>query len=149
MSSELHVGDLVLVKKEPTIKRDGPSRFQSRVYPETYKIAKKVGRLTFEVVSITDPTDGVPFLNPLHAERLVKLDMPELELDPRQSRLVEVYDSSTESWTRYRIEKYAIDGRVMMRDVANPPLVDWHDLSELRYCEFVDLWVCFGRLCLG
>ncbi len=133
MSSELNVGDLVLVKREPTIRRDGPLRFQSRVYPETYKISRKVGRLTFEVASITDPSEGVPFLNPLHAERLVKLDMPELELDPRQSRLVEVYNSSTDNWTRYKIEKYAIDGRVMLRDVVNPALVDWHDLSELRY----------------
>ena len=75
----------------------------------------------------------MPFLNPLHAERLVKLDMPELELDPRQLRLVEVYNSSTDVWTRYKIEKYAIDGRVMLRDVVSPALVDWHDLSELRY----------------
>ena len=39
-SAELFVGDLVLLKKEPTNKREGPLRFQPRTYPEIYRIRK-------------------------------------------------------------------------------------------------------------
>ena len=57
---ELEVGDLVLVRREPTVRREGPLRFQSRVHPDVYKI-KKIGRLTFEVEDLTDSNQPLPF----------------------------------------------------------------------------------------
>ena len=35
LAAELSVGDLVLVRREPTNRREGPLRFQPRTYPDT------------------------------------------------------------------------------------------------------------------
>ena len=86
LSAELQLGELVLVRREPTVRREGPLRFQSRVDPEVYKIKKNIARHTFVVESIVQPQLEPPFLQPLHAECLVRIDMPELELDANQCR---------------------------------------------------------------
>ena len=107
--------------------------FQSRVHPDVYKIKKKIGRLTFEVEDLTDPNQPLPFKTPLHAEHLVKLDMPELDLDPTQTRTLEILDTERDEWIKHKGEKYTVDGRVMLREVSNPQVVGWFDLSSLRY----------------
>ena len=38
VSAELKKGDIVLVKREPTVARAGPLRFQERVYPDLYRV---------------------------------------------------------------------------------------------------------------
>ena len=49
LSSELSVGDTVLVRREPTAERKGPTRFQQRVYDGVYVIKSKVSPSTFVV----------------------------------------------------------------------------------------------------
>jgi hypothetical protein len=68
LSKELFVGDLVLVRREPNVRREGPLRFQSRVYPLVYKILKKISRHTFVVGDVADPKRELPFAQPLNAE---------------------------------------------------------------------------------
>ena len=97
LSAELQLGELVLVRREPTVRREGPLRFQSRVYPEVYKIKKKIARHTFVVESIVQPQLEPCFLQPLHAERLVRIDMPELELDANQCRRLEIHEPGTDT----------------------------------------------------
>ena len=74
ISAELNVGDPVLVRREYTNKREGPSRFQERVYPGVYVIRKKVSPTTFTVGDIVDYQRPTGSIQPVHAERLVKLD---------------------------------------------------------------------------
>ena len=63
----------------------------------------------------------------------MKLDMPELDLDPTQTRTLEILNTELDEWIRHKVENYSVDGRVMLREVSNPQVVGWFDLSSLRY----------------
>ena len=73
----------------------------------------------------------VPFRQPIHAERLVKLDMPELELQAGQPRKLEMRTAPTQPYNEYTIEKFGIDGRVLLRLEGGD--ATWHDLTECEY----------------
>jgi hypothetical protein len=105
-----------------------------------YRLTKKITRNTFDVEAITAPGAPVSFVTPIHAERLVKLDMPELDLRPNQERYIEIHDNSLDEWNRYKIERYAIDGRVFIRRESDPNECEWIDLSTKRY-----RWVYLAR----
>ena len=114
LSKELEVGDAVLVRREPTVARTGPTRFQSRVYPGIFIIKRKVSPTTFVVEDLVDK-DAVPgFTQPLRAERLVRLDMPELELSPDQPRRLELRETPLQPWNEYTIDRFGADGRVRL-----------------------------------
>jgi hypothetical protein len=115
------------------VSREGPLRFQPRTYPDVYRVSKKLGRNTFTVRSLTDPSEETVFSQPLHADRLVKIDMPELDLDPNQLRKVEIHQPQTDLWKGYEIERFAADGRVLLRSSLNPVEMTWVDLSTKRY----------------
>ena len=133
MSAELLVGDAVLVRRDPTEKRAGPERFQSRVYPGVYKVSRKVGPHTFHVQDFADPEARVTFSQPVNAERLVRLDLPELELNPEQPRDVEIFRG--DAWERHRIDKFSADGRVYVVQSGLEPGSRgvWMDLSKQRF----------------
>ena len=133
ISKELALGDLVLARAPPSIKRVGPWRYQSATLPGTFRVSKVIGRNTFEVEAITEPGVRPSFTQPVHGERLVKLDMPELELEPRQPRKLEIHDNNQDVWNRFKIERYAIDGRVFVRSENDPHNFEWLDLSKKRY----------------
>ncbi len=95
---------IVLVRREPTVRREGPLRCQSPVYPDVYKINRKIGRLTFEVEDSTDPNQPLPFATRLRAERLVRLDMPELDVDPTHTRMLENLDTERDEWIKHKVE---------------------------------------------
>ena len=133
LSKEFVVGDLVIVRREPTVNREGPLRFQPRTYPDVYRVSKKLGKNTFTVRSLTDPTEETVFMQPLHADRLVKIDMPELDLDPNQLRRLEVHQPNTDLWKEFVVERFASDGRVLLRVSSNPSETIWVDLSTKRY----------------
>ncbi len=77
--------------------------------------------------------------------------MPELELDPCQPRLVEVYESSTDSWTRFRIEKFAIDGRVMVKKLRTRLWLIGMIFPSCDIVGLVDLGLlgCVLRFCVS
>ena len=112
LSAELQVGDPVLVRREPTVERAGPTRFQQRVCDGIFVIKNKVSPTTFEVEDLADKAMTIPFTQPLHAERLVKLDMPELDLNPAQPRKIEMRERETQPWNEYTIDRFSPDGRV-------------------------------------
>ena len=69
---------------------------------------------------------------PAIAERLVRLDLPELDLSPEQPRDVEIFRG--DDWERHRIEKFSADGRVCVVPSAEPGAkVAWVDLSKHRF----------------
>ena len=90
LSSELWPGDAVLVRREPTRERKGPLRFQQRVYPGVYRVKKRINRHTFVVEDLADSRAELSFVQPVNAERLVKLDLPELDLQEGQLRRIEM-----------------------------------------------------------
>ena len=134
LSQELHMGDPVLVRREPTVKREGPSRFQARTYPGIFVIKKKISPTTFVVEDLVDKSFVPSFTQPLHAERLIKLDMPELDLEPNQPRRLELREKVTDEWSEYVIDRFGADGRVRV-SVPDGRAQDskWVDLTKCEY----------------
>ena len=131
VNAELELGDSVLVRREPTAARQGPTRFQERVYPGIYEIMEKVSPSTFRVRDLADHRAVVGFDQPLHASRLIKLDLPEVELSPSQPRRLLMRTRVTQPWNEYTIERFAADGRVRLR--LKDGECGWYDLSECEY----------------
>ena len=77
-----------------------------------------------------------------NSANLVKIHLPNLELENTRSRYLETFDHTTAEWTRYRIERHSIDGRSLLRrvtkdpdsgdDIEDPEAV-WVDLAEEVY----------------
>jgi hypothetical protein len=135
LSSELFVGDTVLVKREPTALREGPLRFQSRVYPTVFRVSRKIDRHTFILEHVTGRGTPVGFKQPVNADRLVKLDLPELPLRDESRRELEMFDERDDSWKLWRVDRFSVDGRVRLMRLHDPQRgsFEWHDLSRCRY----------------
>ena len=82
---------------------------------------------------LADPGASVSFKQPVSAERLVKMDLPALGLDPGQPRRLELHHAESDEWIRYDIDRFAVDGRVLLRRLDPPGRGVWTDLSEQRY----------------
>ena len=121
----------MLVRREPTAARQGPTRFQERVYPGVYEIIEKVSPSTFRVRDLADHRAVVSFEQPLHASRLIQLDLPEVELSPSQPRKISMRTRNSQPWNEYTIERFAADGRVRLR--LKDGECGWYDLSECEY----------------
>ena len=131
LSAELEVGDPVLLRRPKTVEREGPTRFQERTYPGIYKVRQKVSPTTFYIEDIVDRDAVVPSHQPIHAERLIKLDMPELELSADQPRRLEMRKSLQSPRNEYRIDRFGADGRVRLTYEAGNP--EWVDLTQVEY----------------
>ena len=135
LSAQLRIGDLVLLRRDPSVRREGALRFQERVYADIFRIVKG-SHPTFHLEVVGDSNKSVPVRQPVSADNLVKLDMPELELDPNTPRLIELQDDRHDpegGWVRYRIEKYSVDGSVLLRNEVTPARVKWVNLTKERY----------------
>ena len=74
------------------------------------------------------------FHQPLHAERLVRLDMPELGLEPGQPLRLEMRESATDPWNVYRLERFGADGRVRLQlDEGGAQTRKCVDLTKCEY----------------
>ena len=74
------------------------------------------------------------FHQPLHAERLVRLDMPELGLEPGQPRRLEMRESVTDPWNIYVLERFGADGRVrLLLEGGAAQTRKWMDLTKCEY----------------
>ena len=82
---------------------------------------------------MVEPGGQTPFEQPLKADRLVRLDMPEIPLDPGQPRIFEVLNEDNETWHRWRIERFAADGKCLCRRDGDVGRVEWMELSKYRY----------------
>ena len=135
-SAALEAGDFVLVTRETSVRREGATRFQDKTYPEIFRI-KKGFQHTFWVEYVGKKDETPPFKQPLPAARLIKLDLPRLDLDPNQPRRLEIQrpgsDGREDGWEKWKIEKFAADGQVQLRQEDHPENVEWVDLSEKRY----------------
>ena len=65
---------------------------------------------------------------------LIKLDMPEVNLEPvRELRRLEVYQHDTKEWRRATMEAIALDGRARLRWDDNPARLSEVDLAEEQF----------------
>ena len=70
---------------------------------------KKNSRGTFRLEDALDPQIKNDYLQ--SADNLSKIELPELDLDPNQRRVIEIFSDTSGDWKRYRIERYVVDGR--------------------------------------
>ena len=102
----------MLVKRETSPKRGGPSRFRSRTYEGVYRI-RKVGRHTCQVQDLPGKTAEVPLTQPVSADRLIKLNKFELNIDENQlRRLFQLQMSHGGDWMRHGARRFTADGQV-------------------------------------
>ena len=81
-----------------------------------------------------DKDEAPNFKQPVHAERLVRLDMPELELSPDQPRRLEMRERPTQPWNTYTIDRFGADGRVRLRlEDGAAQTRQWYDLTKCEY----------------
>ena len=136
LSSELHVGDIVMVKRPPDDDRlGGPKRFRAKTFKNLYRIKTKISPGTYKIEDLVDPLLALPCSDRQHADRLVRVELPELSLEAGQPRLLEIMDPSADRWVRWRIVNFAVDGRVKLKceDEGQVGRYEWRDLSESRY----------------
>ena len=74
---ERNVADPVLVRREQTVEQNGPTRFQESVLDGIFVIKRKVGQNTLVAEDLVDKSRPINLVQPLHADRLMKLEMPE------------------------------------------------------------------------
>ena len=70
----------------------------------------------FHLTCVGDQTKAPPMKMPVNAANLIKVDMPEFDIDPNQPRELEIQEDPSDpeaGWVRYRIEKFAVDGTVL------------------------------------
>ena len=130
------VGDMVAVKRGGDDVPRGSSRFKWTTDGKIYKICGVLGENTYKLESLTGMDEPVSEFvqNRFSADRLVKLDMPELESTQEGSpRILEIYDEEVGDWVRGRVEKLAVDGRTMIRFDSSSKLAQWIDLTRCRY----------------
>ena len=94
-------------------------------------IKRKISETTFVVEDLVDKSAKLEFRQPIHAERLVRLDMPELELSPDQPRRLEMRTAATQPFNEFVIERFGADGRALLRTDGGGAA--WHDLSRCEY----------------
>ena len=130
------VGDLVALKTNA--RRKGEDRFGHRTDGEIYRIEAVVGENTYALGKLTTgtpPVDNPNYANRYAADRLIKLDMPEWELEMPEGtpQRLEIYDDTAAEWNAASTERWAVDGRVSIRFDDSQGDCIWVDLTKCRY----------------
>ena len=134
MTAEIAEGEAVLIKREPVAKREGPTRFQERVYRGIFKVQKKHSPGSFTIADLADERKRVPFKNPVGAERIIRIELPELSLDPMQPKMLELRRSNFSEFEPFEIVRFSRDGRVCLQSRERSDSVrEWFDLSKHEY----------------
>jgi hypothetical protein len=139
ISAELQVGDVVVVKLPPTQSRTGPKRFTARTRAQMWEVYKKAGPNTVWLEDANDRLIKNPYSH--NASNLIKLNLPNLELEATRSGYLETYDNTTGEWTLHKVERHSIDGRTLLRRttrdldgvLVEDPNPVWVDLAEEVY----------------
>ena len=134
---KLQVGDLVAVKQSGKDRPVGSNRFGWRTDGEFYRIREDLGQNTFTLNNLLGVEDGPggEMRNKYSADRLIKLDMPEFDVESYNgapSRL-EIFDDQTSEWQPGQVEKMSVDGRMLIRFDSSDGMTQWMDLTRCRY----------------
>ncbi len=140
MMRELEVGDLVLRRLNPKqiqkLAGTGPYRFTRTVDPRIYRVAKKIADqgFAYRLCDHHNPSMAVDFKQPVSRRMLIKLDMPDMELEAVQERRrLEIYIDDENCWYRATLEAIALDGRARIRWDDSPGKLEDVDITEHRY----------------
>jgi hypothetical protein len=139
LRAQLEVGDTVVVKRIGEPRGDVPSRFLPKTIPGFFTISRVVGKNTFDLVPLSGRTDRVPVKLPVNSERLIKVELPRLDPDPKRKVRLERYDAISNLWSRWRIERVSPDGTVLLRSEDDLTVTSWVDLTQEVY-----RWVAQG-----
>ena len=113
----------------------------SRVRDQLWRIKAKISPQTFRLAYHDDPS--VEYEGTASAENLIRVELPQIELESALRGLIELYHPSRGEWERFRVEKMAADGRVYLRKQTKSETDDnvwkdhaygtWEDLSMRMY----------------
>ena len=113
----------------------------ARVKDDLYVINQKVSPHIFRLKTYWSPQTLIAGTQ--HAENLVKVKLPWVELDPNGLRLIGIFHNTIGDWARYRIERYSPEGRCLLKRVRQKDgNEDWTEdgvgtLSDLRWSFIV------------
>ena len=136
---ELHVGDLVLRRLGKAAHQrqawTRPLRMTRQTDPTIYRISKVVANqgFAYRLVDHADPGRTLTFPQPVSRRMLVKLDMPELEIDTMGERRIEVRNQDEEAWEAGTVEAVALDGRALVRFDERPAAREDVVLADRRF----------------
>ena len=82
---------------------------------------------------LAQPSRPTPFKNPQSGSNLVRMDLPELDMEGSRGKIIEIYNNEMAYWAPWRIMKMAIDGRVYVQSMDDDSVATWIDLSDERY----------------
>ena len=114
-------------------KPEGRRRFEERVPDEVVRVKEKMGENTYQLEPLVKGARSFldSNVNKYAGERLVKVELPGLGIEPSNRELEYTVDG--DSWTKARVIDVAIDGRVKLELEQSPGKSCWVDLSKLRY----------------
>ena len=78
-------------------------------------------------------SEKLKFRRAYPADRLVKLDLPTMELEKHQPRVIEIHDNVKDEWNRATITRMSADGSVELLMHESGETERLVDLSEERY----------------
>ena len=113
----------------------GPPDFKRRLSLSCAVLKRKINVHTFVVEDLADPEAALPFSGMQNADRLIRVELPVLDVDGAQPRTLETLEDDGETWKRWRVESFAVDGRVKLVSIpeVSGGYSRWVDLSSVRY----------------
>ena len=142
----LEVGEHVLVRRPPLLQPEGVSRkLQARQRMDVYRVIKTIGDADYVLGDVVSGREVTAFKQPIHADRLVPLDVQELTEPITEDRRLTI------EGTVGHITKMSLDGRVLVEMGARPRELEfaqrfkklgatvaaergvWLDLSKFAY----------------
>ena len=140
LSRELKIGDLVLrrrnAKQVTDVAGASPARFVRTTDRVIYRVSSVVADQAFayRICDHHAPWRKLHFQQPVSRKVLVKLDMPELEVEPvKELRRLEIFDLETKKWHRATLESMALDGRARLRYDERPAATEDVDLAGTQF----------------
>ena len=97
-----------------------------------YKVGVKISPTTPSIVDFADVNRDTHFSKPLNADRLSRLDLPELELMPDHARRLDIQDEHGVTWHARTNSRFLADGRVFLVKPDGSG-GEWTDLAKEKY----------------
>ena len=137
----IDVGDIVMVRKPAYIESNpgkikaAEDKWGSKCFPDFLRVKRKIDKHTVILEDPNTPEANIPrwAMGTQSVDRLVKMDMPELDMSANQNRRLEVMIEEGNVYEPATLERIAVDGRCALRYDSNPGEAVWVDLSRCSY----------------
>jgi hypothetical protein len=138
-SAQLKIGDVVLLRNRDSEMPKGENRWTQKTSGILYRITEALGANTFKLGELNtgrkpmSSFGGVALVNKFGAERLVKVDMPELDVKLEGTHRIELFDADAGDWRAAELLQIGADGKIRLRYDDDAATTEWLDLSKERY----------------